>query len=228
MSGSKTCQNNCYWGGCDASCPSDQCNSDSDCKSISIDLPSCNFKDDPGIYVRNDGCGWDRRARINDGPWGTGSDCGLQVAWSSELAHGYNDGYCSVNGLHVTAGLLITNPKEDWCKIGNTTPMKKCPFQGDRGTVWVKHQDKNWSQGCPLNQNCSGASVGTNSDGTANCSGFMGYPSHCNYCIVTEECQPETCPSLGYECGTHNDGCGGTVDCGGCGWGSSCSGGTCQ
>ena len=40
-------------------------------------------------------------------------------------------------------------------------------------------------------------------------------------------CVPTTCVALGYECGTWNDTCGGTLDCGSCPTGSSCSSGTC-
>jgi hypothetical protein len=35
-------------------------------------------------------------------------------------------------------------------------------------------------------------------------------------------CVPGTCASLGLECGEASDGCGGTLDCGGCGAGSAC------
>lgn len=40
-------------------------------------------------------------------------------------------------------------------------------------------------------------------------------------------CVPSTCLSLGYECGTWDDGCGGTLNCGTCSSGYSCSAGTC-
>ncbi|MBM3228335.1 hypothetical protein FJZ20_00380 [Candidatus Pacearchaeota archaeon] len=40
-------------------------------------------------------------------------------------------------------------------------------------------------------------------------------------------CVPDTCLSLGYECGTWDDGCGGTLNCGTCASGYSCSAGTC-
>jgi len=40
-------------------------------------------------------------------------------------------------------------------------------------------------------------------------------------------CVPETCSSLGYECGTWDDGCGGTLNCGTCGANEECSNGKC-
>lgn len=40
-------------------------------------------------------------------------------------------------------------------------------------------------------------------------------------------CSPYTCTSLGYNCGTWSDNCGGTLDCGTCASGETCTTGTC-
>ena len=40
-------------------------------------------------------------------------------------------------------------------------------------------------------------------------------------------CEPDTCESLGIECGVRSDGCGDYIACGGCQSGSSCNGGLC-
>lgn len=40
-------------------------------------------------------------------------------------------------------------------------------------------------------------------------------------------CSPRTCSLLGYTCGNWSDGCGGTLDCGNCSSGYTCSSGTC-
>jgi hypothetical protein len=40
-------------------------------------------------------------------------------------------------------------------------------------------------------------------------------------------CVPDTCAGLGYGCGSWSDGCGGTLDCGACGSGYTCTAGTC-
>jgi hypothetical protein len=40
-------------------------------------------------------------------------------------------------------------------------------------------------------------------------------------------CAPATCQSLGQECGQPSNGCGGSLDCGGCGSGEMCSSGVC-
>ncbi len=41
-------------------------------------------------------------------------------------------------------------------------------------------------------------------------------------------CNPETECTLGFECGTDDDGCGGTIDCGTCGTGESCADFVCE
>jgi hypothetical protein len=40
-------------------------------------------------------------------------------------------------------------------------------------------------------------------------------------------CQPATCASLGFSCGTAPDGCGGTLNCGSCGTGYACQNNVC-
>ncbi len=40
-------------------------------------------------------------------------------------------------------------------------------------------------------------------------------------------CVPYTCGGLGYSCGSWSDGCGGTLSCGACGSGYTCTSGTC-
>ncbi len=46
-------------------------------------------------------------------------------------------------------------------------------------------------------------------------------------CKAACQCKPKTCAELGQQCGPANDGCGHTLDCGGCSGGSTCSGGRC-
>lgn len=41
-------------------------------------------------------------------------------------------------------------------------------------------------------------------------------------------CTPDTCASLGYNCGSWSDGCGNTISCGSCASGYTCSAGTCS
>jgi len=43
----------------------------------------------------------------------------------------------------------------------------------------------------------------------------------------TQTCTPYTCGGLGYNCGSHSDGCIGTLNCGTCATGYSCTSGTC-
>lgn len=48
-----------------------------------------------------------------------------------------------------------------------------------------------------------------------------------NSITIGGTCTPHTCSGLGYNCGSHSDGCGGTIDCGTCGGGEECQSGTC-
>jgi hypothetical protein len=45
--------------------------------------------------------------------------------------------------------------------------------------------------------------------------------------MVSGGCAPATCQSLGQECGQPSNGCGGSLNCGGCGGGEVCASGTC-
>ncbi len=51
--------------------------------------------------------------------------------------------------------------------------------------------------------------------------------STCSEGVCGDVCVAETCASLGYECGTHDDGCGGSLDCDVCPSGEICSNGKC-
>ena len=46
-------------------------------------------------------------------------------------------------------------------------------------------------------------------------------------CPSTDTCIPKTCTSLGYECGTTTDGCGGSLSCNICTAGKTCTAGKC-
>ncbi|RME27867.1 MAG: hypothetical protein D6806_03880 [Deltaproteobacteria bacterium] len=46
-------------------------------------------------------------------------------------------------------------------------------------------------------------------------------------CTCTQDCEPATCASLGKECGSWDDGCGGTIDCGQCSSGQCTAEGLC-
>ena len=49
----------------------------------------------------------------------------------------------------------------------------------------------------------------------------------CSEGVCGDICVADTCVSLGYECGTHDDGCGGSLDCDVCSSGKICSNGNC-
>jgi len=50
----------------------------------------------------------------------------------------------------------------------------------------------------------------------------------CNYDASCDACVPDTCSDLGKECGTWDDGCGGTIICGDCSEKSTECGGVCE
>ncbi len=65
----------------------------------------------------------------------------------------------------------------------------------------------------------------------ANCSwssGLIDCPNGClNGACQNQTCTPKTCSQLGKQCGSWSDGCSGTLDCGTCQSGYSCSNGLC-
>ncbi len=71
---------------------------------------------------------------------------------------------------------------------------------------------------CSSSEECQGGSFQSSSDCEDSC------------CVggVCEGCTPETCTSLGYECGTWDDGCEGTIDCETCDTSSDCINGICE
>jgi hypothetical protein len=83
-----------------------------------------------------------------------------------------------------------------------------------------------------------GAECGQPSDGcngTLNC-GVCGGGQSCSSGVCIDEpvsvppplsCMPASCQSLGAECGGPSDGCGGSLNCGGCGDGQFCSNNVC-
>ena len=85
-----------------------------------------------------------------------------------------------------------------------------------------------------LGAECGAPSDGC--DGTLNCGGCgAGQLCSNNVCVdppVTPPppppaCVPTSCQALGAECGVRSNGCGGTLNCGGCGAGQSCSNSLC-
>ncbi len=67
--------------------------------------------------------------------------------------------------------------------------------------------------------------------GDDGCGGSCGSCSTGNSCTngnCVSSCNPSTCSSLDYSCGTWFDGCGGIISCGGCSTGFSCVSGSCE
>ncbi len=109
-------------------------------------------------------------------------------------------------------------PSYSYCRCGAQCSSSGC--QGGYGQIWVdcsNCQVSNWycSTSCGAESACNGKQPGATCGSGGTCD---------NYCI----CQPsgtptcDTCASLGKNCGSWPDGCGGTLNCGTCGT-SSCT-----
>ncbi|NOZ85388.1 MAG: hypothetical protein GXP49_03820 [Deltaproteobacteria bacterium] len=65
---------------------------------------------------------------------------------------------------------------------------------------------------CPVNSHCS-------NNGKCNCDNVECNNTCCNkgeVCFNGSCCMPKTCNELGFECGSHDNGCGNTLSCGNC------------
>ncbi len=70
--------------------------------------------------------------------------------------------------------------------------------------------------------------VSVNSGGSDQiCVNSGGGIEDCFFSVQLETCAPRTCSVLGYNCGSWSDGCSGTIDCGTCSSGYTCSSGVC-
>lgn len=106
--------------------------------------------------------------------------------------------------------------------LSTSIPVVEKPF-GD-----CENGDKN--ENSPCVPACTGKVCGPDY-----CGGFCGSCNagqSCNYdmgqCIANAPpCVPSTCANFGYNCGSYNNGCGGTLNCGVCAAGSSCQNGHC-
>ncbi len=92
----------------------------------------------------------------------------------------------------------------------DTTPEDEVPANEDENTIVIP----------PV----TGAVTGGGSSGGSSGGGSSGGDSSST---PETPCTPATCDALGYECGSWDDGCGGTLDCTTCGEGFACSSGTC-
>lgn len=142
-------------------------------------------------------------------------------------------------GTIATGMLLVgcaSTPEEDpWADNdfwnGNadagTSPMCSASEHMCDGEC-VDEQDNDPSIGCALGcgdpcpaVNDGLATCGANGRCSAECDpGFMEVGGRC-------ECQPLSCEDAGAMCGSVDDGCGGTMDCGGCEEGIECVANTC-
>lgn len=113
---------------------------------------------------------------------------------------------------------------------GNTSEC--APGEHDCDGTCVSDGDNDPAVGCALGCGtpCPGPASG---EGTATCGedGTCALACNAGFAPLGGDCLCEgalTCEALGRQCGTTDDGCGGTLDCGGCADGSPCGAdGTC-
>ena len=119
------------------------------------------------------------------------------LKWSATVA-------CA-SGQACSNGICSTICANECSLIG----VKQCNSPTDFKTCGNYDSDSclEWSSAtsCFSGQSCSGVGV----------------------CGSSSTCVPKTCTLLDYECGSVTDGCGNTLNCGGCSSGNICSGGTC-
>ncbi len=102
---------------------------------------------------------------------------------------------------------------------------KECGDDGCGGSCGTCENGKTCNSNGKCVENCTPDCNGKEcgDDGCGGSCGTCDNGKTCNSdgkCV--EHCQPKTCQDLGYECGQADDGCGGTLDCGGCGEHQAC------
>ncbi len=111
-------------------------------------------------------------------------------------------------------------------------------FECDDGTFVSRNPNNNCEfYDCPVAQDCSPEEQICISDSTykrclanSQWSGLL-HCSSLSTCVngfCEPDCIPNTCLSLDYECGSLDDGCGGTLSCGSCSSTETCELGTCE
>ena len=130
---------------------------------------------------------------------------------------------CLPEGCNVTSGLCLGS---DCIDEDNTV-------KDYYGSIYNKSRAYD-SSGNEKNDSCMGINTnilyeGMCSNGKAVFSQAITCPWGCNDgACVGKPCTPATCTSLGKTCGSWQDGCGGTLNCGNCGVGKTCTNGICM
>ncbi|MGC9309589.1 MAG: hypothetical protein ACP5D2_02740 [Candidatus Nanoarchaeia archaeon] len=145
------------------------------------------------------------------------SDCpsdgyvGSKRCSGDNVVQDYRDYYCSNYDCKYSETTKTIETCQYFCENG---VCKSCDpgYVGEKycknGDVYQDYQNRDCSTDEELIQNC-----------------LSGYTCENGECI--SDCTPETCSSLGKECGSWSDGCGGTIDCGTCSAGYKCYNGQC-
>ena len=191
-------------GACGNPCASGLVCSNGECVQCAGDA-QCPPDDDCGSYVCSNGA------------------CVRQNAPNGTSCGGASGGTCS-DGLctNTCSGAnLLTDPQNcgacgNVCQGVNSTPICVNGTCG-HGTCNAGFAD------CDPNQPGCETDITTDFNCGA-CGRVCDAGTTCVNGTCTSTCIPATCADLGKECGTHSDGCGGTINCGICRTGTTCSG----
>ena len=192
--------------GCDA-------NSDSDCASAdlcgndSIDDGETCDGECPESCDDNDSCTVDQKI-------GSADTCSVRCVFETIDMCVSNDGCCP-------AGCTEANDSDCDPKCGNGTIDDgeicdgNCPSSCDDNQVCTA--DKLIGSSTTCNGECSFTTINQCKNGDGCC------PNNCTFDNDNDcACVPDTCNGLNLECGNHDDGCQGTINCG------TCNTGTCN
>ena len=131
--------------------------------------------------------------------------------------------HCGACGIRCDEGVAC---KAGTCQIEIPCDCPEGMICNDTGQCVVKCGNDLCKQG---EQCCNDAC--TTLDTIENCGACgtkcSGDSPYCQYGGCANECKPQSCDTLNFECGTANDGCGNTIDCGSCGENKICASNHC-
>jgi hypothetical protein len=147
------------------------------------------------------------------------------ASYCARIASGLPAGYTSIKGTSNNS--CHTNAASYEWQVAGASKFVSC--SGTNEASWDLSSDSNinFTVDYPAcTPNCAGKTCGP--DGCGGSCGNCAPSTTCDsngQCVSS--CVPKACASLGYSCGSASDGCGGTLNCGSCQPGYSCSSGQC-
>ncbi|MFP4402878.1 MAG: hypothetical protein ACLFPJ_00825 [Candidatus Woesearchaeota archaeon] len=153
------------------------------------------------------------------------------LPWGGTISHGQST--TAYHSSSVPCGSSCTSQTRT-CNDGTLSGSYDYQSCSVQACASCSSQTFSWGSGCSAS--ISATNHGNTRTISNTVSGYTGSARYrCNDGSWTQEwetcsvsCTPQTCSSLGYSCGSHPDGCGGTLNCGGCNSGYYCESGICK